>query len=925
MQWHIESLNDLSLKLETDLEMGLSEAEASARLQKIGRNVLPEPPPDPAWLIFLRQFQSPFIYVLLVAAVIVALTGNPADAMIIGAVLVLNAIVGSVQEGRAQASLTALKSYIETKATVLRGGQEVVISDSEVVPGDMLMLREGEKIAADARIVRARNLKVSQGALTGESGSVHKVEQAKLDEHLPPAEQSNMVFKGTAVAGGEAQAVVVATGLETVIGGISQTLQNTDTELPLRRSIENLSKLILWVVALAGLAIFALGTALGNSIGTMFGIVVSVAVSAIPEGLPVVLTIVLSAGVWRMARRNALVKRLAAVEALGQAKVIALDKTGTITKNELVIREIWTADGSYEVHGIGYERSGAIEDKSGEPLVAANHPNLLLSGKLATFCANARVALDEASKSWSVSGDPTEAALLVLGEKLGFRKDELERECPLVEEVPFDYMTKYHLTVHQEARSGSRGKGREITTVAGAPEHILALATRIFAYGESVPLTVPRREALEAALRDMSSRALRLVAIAYRSDVAGGGETRVVSPSDLTFVGIFGIEDSPRPEVRAAIERARTSGFRVVMITGDHRLTAIAIAREAGIYRDGDGVIEGSEIDKLAGSELAQRLQDITVFARVTPEHKLRIIEGFRERGEIVAMTGDGVNDAPSLVAADLGIAMGQGGTEVAREASDIVLLDNNFETIVGAIEEGRSIYKTIRKVILYTFSTSLSMFGTILGTFIFGWPLPLYASQIIWMNLVTDGFPVIALGLEPKERGLLERPFRKPTKYIFDAPLALRMVMMATPMILGSLYIFQSLYGADLAKAVTMTATALTVFQWFNAWNCRSEERSILTKNPVSNRALLWAMTIAVGLQVLAIYWGPLQEILHYVPLAAADWLLLVGISFSVVLVDEGWKAGYRYYLARQSEIASSKHPSVAKAMEGKQIPSSK
>lgn len=900
MQWHTTSSDELARTLEADLDRGLTEVEAKKRLAQSGPNVLPSPEGDSWGKIFVRQFQSPFVYVLLVASVIVALTGKPIDAAIIGAVLVLNAIVGGVQEGRAQASLNALKTYIETKATVLRDGEEAIVPDTDVVPGDILLLREGEKIAADARIIRARNLKVSQAALTGESGSVHKSEAFVVIADLPPAEQRNMVFKGTAVTSGEASALVVTTGMDTVIGGISRALNSKETELPLKGSIERLSRLILWIIAGVSVILFILGIILGHSVNTMFGIVVSLAVSAIPEGLPVVLTIVLAAGVWRMAHRQALVKRLAAVEALGQAKVIALDKTGTITRNELVVREVWTADGVYQVGGVGYERTGEVKEGE-ESIVPGNHPNLLLAAKLGSLSADARVRYDEAAKIWSVAGDPTEAAIVVFGEKLGFRKDELERECPLVEELPFDYSTKYHLTVNLERSAAARGKDQEITTVAGAPEKILALSDKIFAYGEPVPITATRRAAIEAALQNMSERAMRVVGVGYRLDNAGAHGVRTVSPEGLTFAVLLGIEDSPRPEVRAAIERARNSGFKVVMVTGDFRTTAVAIAGQAGVYRVGDDVLEGAEIEKLSDSELAERLAKVTVFARVTPEHKLRIIQGFRHRGEMVAMTGDGVNDAPSLVAADLGIAMGRGGTEVAREAADIILLDNNFETIVGAIEEGRSIYKTIRKVVLYLFSTSLAEFGTIVVAMLCGWPLPLYASQIIWMNLVTDGFPTVALGLEPKERHLLERPFAKPTRYILDWPLTIRMIIMAIPMIASSVYLFHELYLIDLAKAVTITATGLTVCQWFNAWNCRSEERSILAKNPFSNVALLWATTIVVGLQVLAVYWGPLQQILHYVPLDPLEWLAIVMASLAVIGVDELWKVGYRYYLGKQ------------------------
>lgn len=863
---------------------GLSVEEAARRLQDEGPNVLPEKQPDTVAEIFLRQFKSPLIYILLAAAVTVFLLGETADGAIILAVLLFNAIIGSIQEGRAQNTLSALKQYVNTTATVVRDETEMVIPDREVVRGDILSLREGEKVPADARVLVSNDLRTDEAALTGESVPAHKTAEA-AEADGPDADRRNMVFKGTTVVAGNGRAVVVETGLGTAIGSIARTISSIDTEMPLRANIRHLSRVIIVVVAAISGALFALGLARGESVVTIFSTVVSLAVSIIPEGLPIVITLVLATGVWRMSKRNALVKKLQAVEALGQARVIAVDKTGTITKNELTVSEVWTDGKLFSIGGIGYEPKGAIS-LAGSVINAANHPELLLLGKLATLGSSGRVYFSEKENRWRIAGDPTEAAIQVFGEKAGFKRSEMLSESPLVSEIPFDYKLKYRAVVFKAAE-------RNTLIVSGAPEAVLALSTKTLVAGAPETFSREARESAQKMLATMSAGGLRVVALAMREGFTGPLAPEAMH--GLVFVGFLGMLDELRPEVADAMKKAALAGVRVVMITGDHELTARAIAKEAGIAKEGDELLTGSEIDEMSDAELTARIATASVFARVTPEHKLRIINAYKKRGEIVAMTGDGVNDAPPLVAADLGVAMGKIGTEVAKEAADIVLLDDNFGSILSAIEEGRNIYATIKKVVLYLFSTSLGEVATITGALLLGYPLPLLATQIIWLNFITDGFLVVALAMEPKDGGLLLKTFKRPGRYLIDSLMLWRMGFMALPMMAGTLFLFDGYAGADLAKGWTLSLTTLAVFQWFNAWNCRSAHASLFRTNPFNNAYLVMATLTVVALQLAAVYTPFFQKILRTVPLDFSEWLAIIAIASSIVIVEEFRKLAYR------------------------------
>lgn len=859
-------------------------------MRRDGPNKLPEFKADSLFVIFLRQFKSPFIYILLVAGGLVFATGETVDGFIVISVLLFNAIIGTIQEGKARNILVALKKITKTQAAVLRDGKEVIILDEEVVAGDIVVLREGEKIPADARILSASALKVDESSLTGESIPRHKKgEDGEKNEEASSDENESSVFKGTNVVSGTGTTIVIAIGRNTSIGSIAEKIAEVEEELPLKNNIRYLSRIVIGVVGVSVLILAIIGIWRGYSVEVIFSMAVSISISVIPEGLPIVVTLILARGVWRMGERKVLVKKLQAIEALGQMKVMVLDKTGTLTRNELVVREVWTNDKVFEASGEGYDPKGEIflDEKEVEPL---NHQELLMAGKIAALCSSSHLAAKSHSSAWKVSGDPTEAAILVFSRKMGFKKEDLESEMPKLDEIPFSYELRYHAVLHQDGK-------RKFLSVIGAPEDVLGLASQIWLNGKRESMESKERKILKSAFVDMSKRGLRVLAFAFSHS-----EEKILKQSnvsDLTFAGFFGIRDELRKNVAESVGLVKNAGIRLAMATGDNEITAKAIAEEAGIYQKGDGIILGRELDKLSIRQIASRLNTVSIFARVTPFQKLKIIDAYKKRGEVVAMTGDGVNDALSLVSADVGVAMGKIGTEVAKEASDIVILDDNFGSIVNGVEEGRGIYKNIKKVILYLFSTSVGELLTIFGALFLGMPLPILAAQILWLNLVTDGFLDMALAMEPKEEKLLKKTFQSSKKWLIDRLMAVRMFTMSIPMAVGTLLLFSQLYQNDLEKAWTISLTTLAVFQWFNAWNCRSEDKSIFRMNPFSNKFLIGATGIVIGLQLLAVYNPFFQKVLRTVPLSGKEWTIVIAVAFSIIIVEEFRKIIYRKFSA--------------------------
>lgn len=866
--WYRFSLEEIYKKLGTS-EKGLSSAKAKEKIKIFGPNKLPEPKVDTLWVIFFRQFKSPLIYVLLAAMVVVFWLGEYIDGSVILFVLLFNAVVGTVQEGRSQNALSALRKLVETYVLVLRDGKEILLKDDRIVPGDVIIIAEGDKVPADCRLIDVNNLRVDEAALTGESSLVHKTIAALRGEKVPVTDRHNMVFMGTSIIGGNALGIVVATGLKTEIGRISKIIATIDTEIPFKANIRNLSRLIIVSVAVISIFLLAIGFLRGDELRSTFLLVVALAVSVIPEGLPVVTTLILAFGVMRMAKRNALVKRLQAVEALGQTRVFAIDKTGTITRNEMVIRQIFVNDTIFNVTGEGYKTKGKVFLGNKEARTE-KFSELELAGRIASLSANVRLAEEK------FIGDPTEVAILVLARKMGMKKAELEKKYPLIGSIPFSYKTKYNTTFHKV-------DGKKFTTIIGAPESVLALCKKIWINGKILKFDKKQQEKANEVLRVMSGNSLRILAFSFSE---GGA---------MVFGGFYGMEDAIREEAAATVKKIQEAGIKTVMITGDYKDTAIAIAKQAGIFKKGDNVLTGKELMDLSSKELDALVDKTTVFARVTPEHKMKIIEAYRRRGEVVAMSGDGVNDAPSLVAADLGVVMGKIGTEVAKEAGDIILLDDNFGTITVAIEEGRHIYQTIKKTILFLFSTSLGEILAIVGALLIGWPLLLLPSQIIWLNLVTDGFLDVSFAWEPKSKDLLKGSFERPKKYLINKLMVERSILMGITMMISGLFVFSYYFQTDMPKALTMSLTVLAIMQWFNAWNVRSENESIFKMNPLTNKFLMAMTLVVIVLQVLVIYWGPLQAIFKTVPLNTFDWLLAIAASSLIIVAEEVRKMFYR------------------------------
>ena len=859
---------------------GLTEKIALHRLTKYGPNKLQEPKPASIALIFLSQFRSPLIYILLIAALTVFCMGEYMDGIIILFVLFFNSLIGTFQENKAQKTFLSLKKYAGLETTVVRAGRDIIISDSELVVGDIIKIQEGEKVAADARIITANNLKTDESILTGESNPIEKNPEKINIQNLNLAERSNIIFKSTTIVSGNGKAIVFATGQATEVGKISESLLKLDKNLPLKETLDRLSKTVIIIVLSVNFLILFLGLTQGKNLKEMIATVISMSVSAIPEGLPIVLTLILAIGVARMGKKNVLVKKLQAVEALGQVNIIAVDKTGTLTKNEMMVEKIWTNNNLFVVTGSGYEAKGDffLNHKKIKPEI---YPELMLAGEIATHCNSAWSNYIENEKRWKAYGDPTEVALNVFRKKLGFKRNFVKNKYELIEEIPFNYEKKYRAVIAKE-------KNNYHTFLIGAPEKVLAISK----------LTKKEKTELEEKFNELSSSGLRVLAFAYKKD---GPVNLEKDFKDLNFGGYFGIKDALREEVKEMVRKTQAAGAKVIMITGDHRITAEAIGREAGIFTDGDLILTENDLEGIAEDELFYKISKAKIFARITPDHKLKIIEALKKKGFVVAMTGDGVNDSPSLAAANVGVAMGRIGTEVAKDASDIILLDDNFGNIVSALKEGRLIYQNMKKVILYLFSTNLGEIFTIIFSVLFNLPLPLLPAQIIWLNLISDSFMDVGIAMEPKEKDEIEKNQNENKKFLITKIMGLRMVIMSTIMTLGTLAMFVYYLKNPILshKASTITLTTLAVFHWFNAWNCRSEKKSILSFSFSSNKYLLGALLIVVGLQMLAIYTPLLNKILNTTPLSFLDWALIIFVSFSIIITEE-----VRKFLVRKKAL---------------------
>lgn len=874
-----QDISSLSHHFSTDIQNGLSEKQARELLKKYGLNALPEQPHPSIWWVFLSQFASPLIYILLLAALLIFLFGdNHLDAFIICGILLFNAVIGTIQEGRTHKILAGLKKFFVQDVVVIRDGKKQVIESKYVVPGDIIIVRDGQLVPADARIIESHELKINEAMLTGESTAVSKNAHV-ISKELPLADQSNMLFSGTYVLVGWARVIVVATGLDTELGKIQKTVEQTQTEVPLAKQMQKLSWFIIWFVIGLCLMLLSVGILTGYPAKELIVMLTALFICVIPEGLPVVLTLVLVTGVYRMAKQRVLVKNMQAVEGLGHANVIVIDKTGTLTRNEMIVTHVYADDQKYTVSGKGYYIQGNLfhEGKEVEPKAS-----LQQMAKGLILLNTATITFVEHRNSFEVKGDPTQAALFVFAKKLNLFDDTLEKEYKKIFEIPFESTHKYHAAFYEY-------KGKGIAFVTGTPEVIFKMTNPDQTAHETL------NSFLQDGLRTIATAECHFSLADIPAD-ATRNYFEYLLAKNTKFLGLCGIEDAIRPEAVHTISRARKAGFQIVMATGDHQRTALSIAKQVGIYRDGDEAIDGPEFDKLSDIQLQELITHTTVFSRVSPEQKLRIIKAFHAKNYIVAMTGDGINDAPSLVAADIGIAMGGIGTEVAKEASDLVLLDDSVKNIISGIEEGRHTIYALRRVILYFFSTNLAEILIILFAFIVSivvpqlkLAFPLTAAQILWLNLITDGFLDSALAMEKKEKGLLfDQKWFGSHHHLIDKSLIKHMFFCAVPMALGSLYVFLLFSYVDIPLARTMTLLTLGMFQWFNAWNCRSETLSIFQLGWWSNKWLIFATIVVITLQILLLYVPFLQTLFSTVPLNMYQWLFAALVSSSILWIEE-------------------------------------
>ena len=871
--WHTLTVENAFERLNST-SLGLAGDEAARRLVDYGPNELQAARRVSPWEILFEQFKNVLIIILLVATALSFFLGHQLEATAIAVIVLFAVLLGFVQEYRAERAIEALRQMAAPTASVIRDGIEGEIPARDLVPGDVILLAAGDKVPADVRLVEAINLQVEEAALTGESVPVEKHTAPLGTQELAVGDRKNMAYAGTSVTYGRGRAVVIATGMSTEFGKIARMLESVETsKTPLQENLDKVGHKLAQAAFVVVAVIVGLGLLRGQPFVEMFIFGVALAVAVVPEALPAVVTISLAIGVKRMVKRNALVRRLPAVETLGSTSVICSDKTGTLTKDEMTVRKIFVAGQFLEVSGAGYEPQGLFT-QNGSP-VEPSEPLLLLL-RAAALASDARIARDDAEDRWRVKGDPTEGALVVAAAKAGLNKVELDSQFPRTGEIPFTSETKRMTTLH-------RAPAGVIAYSKGAPETILDSCTRQWAENGEAGLTGAGKAEILNVAQEMASEALRVLAVAYKRDAALEDAER-----GMTFLGLLGMIDPPRQEARAAVERCEEAGIKAVMITGDHPLTARAVAQELRLLKNGR-VVMGAELEIMDDEEFRRGVEDIEVYARVSPAHKLRVVTALQEKGHVVAMTGDGVNDAPALKKADIGIAMGITGTDVTKEAAAMTLTDDNFASIVAAVEEGRGIFSNIKKYLMYLLSSNIGEIGLMAGASLAGLPLPLSAVQILYVNLATDGLPALALAVDPPETDLMRRPPRDPRTGIFTRPVVTLMLvggLWSTIINLG-LFVWALRSGRSVAEAMTMTFVSLVLIQFFKAYNFRSDRHSVLRK-PFANKWLNLAIVWELFMLGLILYVPVLQKAFGTFSLSLRDWLLIIVMAFTVSPVLE-------------------------------------
>ena len=901
MTWHSLTPDQVAEALDTHPRTGLTQAQVQERLARYGPNELIERPRPGFWQMLWDQFNNFVVMILIVAAVISFIIGLQefsesgqmtefVEAAAIIAIVILNAIIGVVQESKAEEALAALKKMAAPEAHVIRDGHRITIPARELVPGDLVVLEAGNYVPADLRLIEAVNLKIEEASLTGESVPVDKRADQTLSADASLGDRRNMAFMGTTVTYGRGRGLVVATGMQTQIGQIAEMIQSYEDEpTPLQVKLDQLGKWLGWAsLALCGI-VFVLGVLRGVEVIEMFLIAVSLAIAAVPEGLPAIVTINLALGMREMVQRHALIRRLPAVETLGSASVICSDKTGTLTQNEMMVTHIVYDNTRLELSGEGYRPWGFFH-RDGHVVDIEQHPQARLLLLAATLCNDAELEVNQGSDGeleHRMVGDPTEGALVVAAAKAGYWREEQEQRLPRVAEVPFDSIRKRMTTVHKLNTTGDpvlpANGAAYVAFVKGAPDIVLELSTHILDGDQILPLDEARRQAMLEHNREMAAQALRVLGIAYRPLEMLPDE---VSPEtlehDLVFVGLVGMMDPARPEVAAAIEVARNAGIRTLMVTGDYPDTARAIAQEIGLLRPEGQVVSGAELERMDDETLQAQIDQIDVFARVSPKHKVRIVEALKSRDQVVAMTGDGVNDAPALKRANIGVAMGITGTDVSKETADMVLTDDNYVSIVAAVEQGRVIYSNIRKFVYYLLSCNLAEIMIIFIATLLNWPTPLTAIQLLWLNLLTDGAPALALGLEKGDPDIMERPPRPLREPIVNREMQLGMVIQTIFITATVLLAFRiGIAWGDLPLAESMAFVTLSTSELARAYTSRSERYSLWGIGVFSNRAMQYAVLASLALLALVIYVPFLQPVFNTEPLGLREWMVMLPLIF--------------------------------------------
>ncbi|WP_200411136.1 calcium-translocating P-type ATPase, SERCA-type [Virgibacillus salexigens] len=872
MNWYQLDVENVEQKLHVTANRGLNDRQVEKRRKQYGTNALEAQKKVPKWLIFLKQFQDFMVLVLLAATLVAGLLGEYIDAIAIMVIVLVNGCIGFFQEQKAEKSLDKLKELSAPMAHVLRNEKWSKIPSQHVVVGDVVRISSGDRIPADVRIVKSNSLETEESALTGESLPVMKHATAIRKDKLDAQDQVNMGFMGTLVTRGTGVGIVVGTGMNTVMGQIASLMGNTKKILtPLERKLSELGKILIVVALLLTALVVVLGVLQGHPVYTMFLAGVSLAVAAIPEGLPAIVTVALSLGVQRMIRKKAIVRKLSAVETLGCASVICSDKTGTMTENQMTVKELYLNEKQIYVTGDGYDiRGDYFIDKQKVDHTFPNMQSMLLYGML---CNQASLIVKKGK--YFIDGDPTDGALLVAARKIGLTVSD-EESYKVIKEFPFDSERKRMSVVLEDSND------RRFLVTKGAPDVLLPRSSfHMNEIGRQLLKTTDQRN-IEHAIDHMAAKALRTLAIAVKPLSKQDDLESSMLEKDLTFIGLYGMIDPPRKEVKKAIAECRNAGIKTVMITGDHVKTARAIAQSLDLLPNHGQVLEGYQINEMSDTELEDIIEDSYVFARVTPEHKLRIVHAFQEKGHVVAMTGDGVNDAPAIKASNIGVSMGMGGTDVTKEASSLILMDDNFATIKSAIQEGRNIYENIRKFIRYLLASNVGEILVMLFAMMLSLPLPLVPVQILWVNLVTDGLPAMALGLDKPEGNVMTRRPRSLQEGVFARGLGYKIISRGILIGIVTLIGFMTTYQNDpenLIYAQTIAFTTLVMAQLIHVFDCRSEN-SIFSRNPFENLYLVFAVLSSLLLLLIVIYWEPLQPVFHTTSLSIRDWMYIGVLS---------------------------------------------